>query len=206
MDTKKEMKLVMDMTAGVFDEDGSWKTINGTHVFIEGGEITKGPAALTGGKSSGKKSSGMAAVNSLGSMSPDELSKAEKRRDALWDKKDHDDITEEESKELNDLQDKIQRHYTEKQKQMQTVQADPKRAAAQKERKAKFEKAAKEASKSRNPKDMTNEEIKAEIIKNTARVEALSKKNRTEAEESEYHTLQARNMDLVSAGEKRSSS
>lgn len=56
MKTEDEMKLVMDMTSGVFDDDG-WKTINGTHVLIEGGEITKGPSALTGQKSTGKKSS-----------------------------------------------------------------------------------------------------------------------------------------------------
>lgn len=52
----EDMSKVMDMTYGVFDEDGAWKTINGAHVYIEGGEITKGPAALTGKKSEGKKS------------------------------------------------------------------------------------------------------------------------------------------------------
>ena len=51
-EAKDEMSIVMDMMNGKFtsDEDGAWKTINGAHVFIEGGEITKGPAALTGKK------------------------------------------------------------------------------------------------------------------------------------------------------------
>ena len=57
---KDEMGVIMDMMNGKFvsDADGGWKTINGTHVFIEGGEITKGPAALKGRKgSSGNTSS-----------------------------------------------------------------------------------------------------------------------------------------------------
>lgn len=49
-------KITLDQAVG--DEDGAWKTINGTHVFIEGGEITKGPSALTGRKSTGSKSAG----------------------------------------------------------------------------------------------------------------------------------------------------
>lgn len=67
----EDMSKVMDMTYGVFDEDGAWKTINGAHVYIEGGEITKGPAALTGKKSEGKSKE--PAVNAKGTMTPKQL-------------------------------------------------------------------------------------------------------------------------------------
>lgn len=109
-----EMNLVNSMLMGNFtgDED-RWVTINGTHVFIENGEISKGPSALTGKKST-KGSSG--AVNGKGTMDPKQLASAEKRRDELWNKQDHGKLSAEEESELKDLQKKISGHYSEKKK------------------------------------------------------------------------------------------
>lgn len=148
-----DVSKVMDMSYGVFDEDGAWRTINGTHVFIENGEITKGPAALTGRKSESKPAVG-SKVNVGG------------------------------------------KEYT-------VSQANPKKAAEQKERKAKSEAAFKAVSKMKDPADMSNNEIRAEITKNTERINQLKDKKRSDAEEKEYQNLQARNVNLLSAGEKR---
>lgn len=72
MNSKKEYALIERMMNGQYttDDDG-WKTINGTHVLIEGGSITKGPERLRNlGKSSGgSKSSSGSSKSSGGSKS-----------------------------------------------------------------------------------------------------------------------------------------
>lgn len=53
-------------------------------------------------------------INSKGTMSPEELSKAENRRDKLWNKQDHGKITDAEKKELRGLEKSISDHYATK--------------------------------------------------------------------------------------------
>ena len=59
---------------------------------------------------------GQANVNDKGTMSTEELNKAELRRDELWDKEDKHKITKAEKKELDDLQRSISEHYAAKRK------------------------------------------------------------------------------------------
>lgn len=54
------------------------------------------------------------AVNDKGTMTPKDLQKAERRRDELWDKEDHNKLTAAEKKELAGLEKSISGHYREK--------------------------------------------------------------------------------------------
>lgn len=57
-------------------------------------------------------------VNDLGTMNPDQLSRAEGKRDELWYKEDGGTITPEEQEELKELTKKIEDHYTKKRELM----------------------------------------------------------------------------------------
>lgn len=65
-----------------------------------------------------QQSSKILPVNTLGTLSPDELTKLELRRDELLDKEDHNKISPEEKKELVKLNKKINNHYKEKKRLM----------------------------------------------------------------------------------------
>lgn len=65
-----------------------------------------------------QQSSKILPVNTLGTLSPEELTKSELRRDELLDKEDHNKISPEEKKELVKLNKKINNHYKEKKRLM----------------------------------------------------------------------------------------
>ena len=162
----KEWELTQNMMFGQFTaDDDHWVTINGTHVLIgEGGEIKGGPDGIKEHYS--KKSGGSgknASVNAHGTMDPESLGKAEKRRDALWDKEDHGTISEAEKKELKELQGKIDEHYSTKKEK---TGGDPNASAGPKD-----------------PAKMTEKEIIAEISKHDAEARAaMNNHNKTKAE------------------------
>lgn len=54
------------------------------------------------------------AVNASGTMTPDQLAKAEKKRDALYNKQDHGSLNDSEKKELGQLEKSISGHYQSK--------------------------------------------------------------------------------------------
>lgn len=162
----KEWELTQNMMLGQFTaDDDRWVTINGTHVLIgEGGEIKGGPDGIK--EHYAKKSGGSgksASVNAHGTMDPESLGKAEKRRDALWDKEDHGTISKAEKKELKELQGKIDEHYSTKKEK---TGADPNASAGPKD-----------------PAKMTEKEIIAEISKHDAEARAaMNNHNKTKAE------------------------
>ena len=56
------------------------------------------------------------AVNGKGTMTPKQLMEVERRRDKLWDKEDHGNLTAAEKKELKELESAISKHYNAKNK------------------------------------------------------------------------------------------